>query len=293
MHIFPARLRALLLSSVVLALAGCAAGTQLGPRPGMSYPLAAQAAVEVRVHRDEIGVQVPVSNPGVYGGGLIGALVAVAVDSSRANKAEERVARMRDLLAGQDYREASLAAVQAGLRYDLLAPVHSTVMIAESEQQSRTAERLQPSQGLFLIAHDYYFLHDFSVLRVHLHARLADREMKKGKLDLGEIRYMNTLYYDFLLPGAPDKLKPEERAGLWLQQGAEALDAMVREGLAGTVEMLNHELAGAPGEVRGERAQVQLTDMQAIPRAHVVKTHGNREWVRVDARRILASVPRT
>lgn len=283
--------RAAVAACIVMAFAGCAASGKLGPQAGWSYPLAEQATVELRMPREEIGVHVPQSNPGVYGGGLLGVLIAVSVDSARANSAEERVAEIRNLLAGIDYRARSRAAFDAHFDQRLLAPSVEVLMLNESEAESVAAKRAEPRQDLLVVQHDYYFLRDFETLRVALHARLGDRVAVKNGLRTPQVDYVNSLYYDFRLPAGSAADSPEERAGAWLALGGERIDAMIEEGLAGTVQMLTHELAGGPGETAGERIKLPMSDANGTARAVVVREQDGRRWARFQNTRQLASVP--
>lgn len=276
---------------LMTALAGCAASGKLGPQSGWTYPLAEQATVELRLPREEIGVHVPQSNPGVYGGGLLGALIATAVDSSRANKAEERVAEIRNQLVGQDYRLAASEAFNAHFDRVLLAPQVEVLALNESEAESIAAKRAPPRADLLLVQHDYYFLRDFSTLRVELHARLGDRVTVNNRERVPEVRYVNSIYYDFQLPPGNAANKPEERAAAWLALGGERIDSMIREGLSGTVQMLSHELAGGPGESTGQKIKLPMSDFDGDTNAVVVHELGERRWARFHNTRQLASVP--
>ena len=275
----------------VSGCANTASTSHWGPQPDLPRPLAAEMPVEVRVGASEIAVHVAPGNAMAYGGGLLGVLVQTAVDSSRARGAEGRVAQIRDMLVGNDYRQVSGELVEAHLDRGLVAPVlHVETSNATIEQQ-RAAGDLATRRNVMVIEHDYYFNDQFTHLQVELIARIGDRVVVDRRVNEENMRYYNRFQYTAPLPGGAAIRGRDERAEAWFALGGEAIDGMIREGLRQTIEMLNYDLAGAQGEVRGERTA--YVDRGLTMRGVAVKRDEGegRVWVRGSRAPSLHSVP--
>lgn len=274
-------LSGLLMAGVLLV--GCASKPHSGYRQHPEFPIAERLAVEVRLVTDEVKVFVPPTNPGAAGGGLLGALIVETIDGVRARRAEERVSAIRDLLVANDYRAYAEQKVRDMLDPKLLAGELDIEVFHESEMDSAYAKTLQPKMGVLVVEQQYYFTPDFSRLRFATMARMGDRHKERRRVKprwLNDI-YWNAVHYDIVLPGVAQIRGADNRADAWLQLGEQTLDDMVREGIAGSIDLLAYDLAGAAGEtpLRGERDSVGSRIGVGLGES-VVRDDGQRRWIR-------------
>lgn len=264
-----------------LMASGCVSTPEhWGPQAELPKPLAATMPVEVRVVSEEIAVHVPAGNAMAYGGGLLGVLVQTAVDNARAKGAEGRVAEIRDLMAGNDYRTVSREMVENHLDRGLVAPELDIETRGDSIQQQLAAGELTTRRDVMVIEHDYYFHEQFQHVQVELVARIGDRVVDDKRMNEENMRYYNRFYYTAPLPGVDSIRGRDERAEAWFALGADAIDAMIRDGMRETVEMLNHDLAGARGETQGTRTQIYTRGITGYGPAVGRNARGDRVWVR-------------
>src|SRR2546425_11225686 len=92
---------------IALFLAGCATKPAYIPLPADSPQAINSSNVAILSTQHEIKAEVSKSNVAMaMGGGLIPALIDVAVEGSRAKSAEERIKPIRDVLIDYDIGEA-------------------------------------------------------------------------------------------------------------------------------------------------------------------------------------------
>ena len=104
-------LRFVLALGLSLALAGCAAPLQFNKQ---SVSKIRDGRVVLFVPQNALSVTVPQTNPG--GGGLIGLLVASAIDGARERSATEKAAPVIEAARAVDFRELITKALESSLK---------------------------------------------------------------------------------------------------------------------------------------------------------------------------------
>ncbi|MGY6519466.1 MAG: hypothetical protein ACXIUZ_12225 [Lysobacteraceae bacterium] len=285
-------IRAAAAALCVFVVSGCVTRpAHWGPQKDLPRPLATEMTVEVRVPSEEIAVHVMPGNAAMYGGGLLGVLIQTSVDSARARGAEGRVAQIRDAMAGNDYREISRQLVEQHLDRSLVAPVLDLELLTASLEQQRLDATLGSRRNVMVLEHDYYFEAAFGHIQVELVARIGDRVVDGRRMNEENMRYYNRFYYTVPLPEAETVRGRDDRAEAWYAMGAEAIDAIVREGMRETIAMLNHDLAGGQGEAEGPRVRYVNRANSGFGTTMTRNGRADRVWVRERSAPFLHSVP--
>ncbi|MGO9444233.1 MAG: hypothetical protein ACLPXB_05565 [Thiobacillaceae bacterium] len=129
------KLRVFALTLAVAALAGCAS-------PQMSLTKQAQANIEqvegiLTIPQSNLDVTVQATNPGNTG--LIGALIAVAIDAARQSSAEKAAAPLLEPLRDYDFRTAMLNASTDALtkmdKVKIMMPLHVEVVASDASKK--------------------------------------------------------------------------------------------------------------------------------------------------------------
>ncbi|HRQ63569.1 MAG TPA: hypothetical protein PKZ76_01665 [Xanthomonadaceae bacterium] len=290
-------LRALVATGFAVLVVACASKPHSGYVRHQNLPLFDRMVVEVRLPTEEVGVAMSPTYAGLAGPGLVGVAVGMAIaetiDGIRLRRAERRLAAIRDRLAEHDYRALSLQLVKLNLDRGVLSPQMEFVPIYESQATSQATNSLTTRRRFLVVEQEWYFLPDFRLFRVEIRARIVDRIRRKGRSipHWENELYANIIQYEFPLPRIEGVYFADERAQAWSDMDAADLDAMLREGIAGSIELLAYDLAGAPDEqiLRQYRADAFLPVPEFLD-GKIVRDDGRRLLVR-NRDKSLRSIP--
>lgn len=222
----------------VLLLSGCVTSNRTALAPANVSRLKL-IDVTTSIAQPEIAADVSQSNvAAVTGGGLIGALIDVAVEANRAKKAEVTITPLRDALIEFNSGEVLRAHVSDKMQAEPLLPIRQ-VLITGPVKEKAVAEQAKQGEadGVLLISVDYRLTPSFDRVRVLAHVVLFDKETTaKGGLPV----YQN----DFATYRALNS-PPADRAAaikLWSEnQGAPMRDALTTA-FAELAEMIKFDL---------------------------------------------------
>lgn len=247
-------------------------------------PLGDSLPVEIVVTQQELGVDVPASRGGQIAlGGLLGALVDVAVDKSRANKGEDRVTRLRDMLLDYRFNDRFEQALRAKLPSPGLSPAprislrdgrpNAPIVIMAGGSRNDVGilppvyaqnDVPAPQQGVLVITPRYAIDSDFEVLRVAMTVQFTDRSLKpNGKLK--EV-IRSARYYSFQFPMAHiGSNSPDQDAQRWLGMGKSKLQALLDQGITQVTDMVVYDFTAegrleAADSSKGKVRQVRVND---------------------------------
>lgn len=244
--------------------------------------------VTTSLAQPEIAADVTQSNvAAITGGGLIGALIDVAVEANRAKKAEVTITPLRDALIEFNSGEVLRSHVSDKMHAEPLLPIRQ-VLITGPVKEKDVAEQAKKGEadGILLISVDYRLSPNFDRVRVLAHAVLFDKETTaKG----GKPVYQNDFATYRALPTVPKDRA--EAITLWCaDHGAPMRDALVAS-FAEIAEMIKFDLrqgeeanlvpkeawtSGAP--TAGRMALIQ---QGVTVRGAVAKKADDRTWVRL------------
>jgi len=199
----------------------------------------------------ELNADIDKSNVSTYtGGGLIFALVDVAVENSRANSAEALLKPIRDTLndfeMGKELRQA------LGSRLDTIAWLHlKNTEVVYDNKPDQVASLLAAGQGdvLLLITPTYALTSDFSALRVESEIKVVPRatHLISAENAKDEKKRMTPFYktnVSHLAPLTVAGTVKEEAAKAWAADGGARIRQAMKQGVTNLadkiVEALNH-----------------------------------------------------
>lgn len=244
-----------------------------------------EVQVTSMISQPEIGADINPSNvSAITGGGLIGALVDVAVDANRSKKAEAIITPLRDALVDFDVAESLRSALAAEMIPEsplATKTVVSEVLLKPTALAAKAATC--PGDAVLFISVDYRLSPDFSRLRVLAHASLHTRETGSDKKAV----YANDFatYRDLGSYG-----KREANLAQWAENHGERTREALKASFAELASMIEYDVA--QGEEANLRARAQLTTeapsvgrmaaMQNIRmRGDPVQKKDQRIWVRL------------
>ncbi len=268
---------------VVSLLTGCATGPY-GPLKNPKFPLANQMDAEVRIPQHEIYARFQNANAGAAGGGLIGALVAGAIDSHHSKGAEAAVVPVRDILVNINTNDIIKHSIDTGLdrhrlSENLKLQYYSTTVLDDEKNKA-----IKPGQNILVLQPEYFLAKDFHLFCYQLHVAWLDRKLDASGKVTQEYHYQDTLEFDQPLPKDEDTSDWEALGKKWAQLTPAEWTDLLTLAASETVAMLNFDLDAKPVDDR-ETYAGPLGNMKV----NVERTLPSRSWVRWS--NVLFSVP--
>ena len=211
-------------SLALLLLTGCVSTNRTALAPAAQSQLKS-VAVTATVSQPEIAADVDPSNvSAVTGGGLIGALIDVAIEAKRSKTAENTITPVRDALvdfsAPEALREALAAEMQT--RNAPLPVIAVTLAEAKDDAAALKLARANTSDAVLVLSIDYRLSPEFDRIRVLAKVRLLPT--KPGKDNPDQPLYQNEFATYRRLPAGADRGAP---VTLWAaNHGARAREAL-------------------------------------------------------------------
>ncbi|MFT3866989.1 MAG: hypothetical protein QM715_00695 [Nibricoccus sp.] len=297
---------------VILALSlfsGCAtapriplttAGSQIAP-----------SQVLLGIDTQEIGTSIDPSAAGAAAGGLIGAIVDLSIENSRAKKAEQAIIPVRNALIGYDATAALCAAVQKEIgSVDWLKSAQIQVTQTAGQNSAKVLLSKAPGDAVFVVNVEYYLTPKFDGIivaaRVELHARSAAliKKGEKREADGASLLYYNKLSVVSHL-GTAASTDKEPNAKLWAEEnGKKAKDAL-DTGLSEVAKMLvfdltqpgtkDHALYEPPANTKPDRV-VPISSRggsslaMIMVNGYIVHTDDIRVWVRTPSGELVSTL---
>jgi hypothetical protein len=225
------------------------------------------------IAQSEIYVYVPPSNAGAAtGGGLLGALIDVAVNDARTSHAEDAVKVVRDSLVDFDFDGQFKADLEPALAQVSWLHANKSRVVKEiaSNNLDKVLDASQASAVLFAVA-DYHLSNDGDVLFVTLTAGLFPRSdalqamSKSGsgpKTAWANALYRNTFTFETKAPGATGDRDHEVVA--WSTDKGAPIREALKEGMTKVPAMLAADLQGNYASAGGRKVKVDDIEGQAI-----------------------------
>jgi hypothetical protein len=242
--------RTLLACLIGIAMSGsCLAGVHnfISPEVRAATP---GRDLQIIVPQAEIQSSINPSGAGLgLGGGLLPALIAVAVDDAHAKQAEKKIVPLRAALADYDFdarvRNASPATLAQiewfGLRETRFGKDASSSGVLAGIKNADTPQ-------LMYLTYSYQADDDFSSMVVLVRAVLVNRAMPKSKIKNPMMRFWpNYVVFDqtmrsvVTLP-APDKWNPETNVQAWAADGGKLARTALDLGVQRCQELLQRNL---------------------------------------------------
>jgi hypothetical protein len=207
-------MRISLIGAVVSALlvTGCALPPHAALPPGARDQIAG-TDVMVPIRQHEIYVYVPpTQNPN---GGLIGALVASAIDDVRSGKAETAVKPLRNALVDYDFDGTLKSELQTALAKDTFLGQNNIRIIKEITTESlEQALNGSKAPAVLFVTADYRLSNEGDVLDVLLYPQLfgttdalrtlVPKYNAKNRMDPANTLYRNVLLFQTRIPEDPN-----------------------------------------------------------------------------------------
>lgn len=199
-------------------------------------PLGENLVVEVVLNQQEVGVDVSATNAMAAGGGLLGALIVAGVDNARTKNAEERIVPIRDMLIAYRFNDAFERELRAKLPSEGISTtpvfvIQNTTLGAIDAQNSNQAA----SRALVLTPR-YAFDNRFAQMTVRVTAHVVERQPKSNGKTKTVFGFNRAYTFHLSLPETSDE--PEVNVKAWTGFGADALVAMLDEGVRQSIDML-------------------------------------------------------
>ncbi|HET7845620.1 MAG TPA: hypothetical protein VFL14_15805 [Xanthomonadales bacterium] len=264
---------------IIAAAALCVAASPLAAKPKIDLsqqPLAERMQVEIRMPQQEIIAESSQTNAMMFGGGLLGALIAAGVDNKSAKKAEGAIGPFRDKLVDTDWQKVAREAIEQGLSRDVFAPELAFSFHTTMSYEDRKAKTLAEGRRILVIVPSYAFTAQFTALKVRLDAAIVDRRIENGRLR-ETVLYSHASEYNWVLDGWTAKAKRPARIEAWQAVDGAQLDALLHEGFTGAVAMLNEQIAKGYAQRVGRVAKEPYPGAQATFKAKVVAVDGTRK----------------
>lgn len=270
-----------LIAAATLCLAAAAPAWAGKPKIDLAqHPLAERMQVEIRMPQQEIMADSTETNPMMFGGGLLGALISIGVDNSAAKKAEKEIGPFRDKLVDIDWRKVAQEAIEQGLSRDVFAPelefsFHTTTAYAD-----RKAKTLAEGRRVLVIMPSYLFAGQFSALKVHLDVAIVDRSMQNGRMK-EKVLYQDGFDHAWVLQDWDPKSKRPARIAAWQEVPAEQLEAMLRESFTAVVALFDAEIRDGVPQPRRDAKKVRYPATYGWPKAKLMAQEGTKRTFRV------------
>jgi hypothetical protein len=204
----------------------------------------------ILVAQKEIVADVQKSQVAMYtGGGLIPALIDVAVESSRASSAEAAVRPIRDALV--DYEVGAELYKALGARIEAIPWLHvKKVEVVHDNRPKQIASLLAASSedALLLLTPTYALSSDFSILRFDTEVRVVPRAahlVQSGAGDDAEKR-MTPLYKAKVSHQMPLTVQGDSAtnaARAWASEGGKRIKEAFQQGITRTADQIIEALS--------------------------------------------------
>lgn len=268
---------------IIAAIALCLAAAPLAAKPKIDlteHPLAEHMRVEIRMPQQEVFAESTQTNPMMFGGGLLGALISAGVDNSAAKKAEGEIGPFRDKLVDTDWREVAREAIEQGLSREAFAPELEFSFHETMPLEDRKAKTLATGDRVLVIVPSYMFAGHFSMFKAHLDISIVNRTPGNGRV-LERVLYVDSFDYGFVLPDWNPKDKRQKRIAAWKQVDGARLTAMLREAFTGVVALFNEDLVAGHPDAPRRAEKVRYAGLQGFAKGKLVATEGTRKTYRV------------
>jgi hypothetical protein len=240
------RIAIMILAGIVLCtLTACATEPAfISLAPALSHQIRSSNSVILATQK-EIVADVEKSNVAMYtGGGLIPALIDVAVESSRASSAVDALKPIRDALV--DYEVGSELHRALGTRLETIPWLHvQKVDVVHDNRPKQMAHLLAASSedALLVLAPTYALSSDFSSLRIETEVRVIPRAAHLGLPDVGNDaeKKMTPLYKTTIVHHAPLPVQgnPEaDAAKAWTSEDGKPIREALRQGVIHTADQI-------------------------------------------------------
>jgi len=243
--------------------------------------------VTTSLAQPEIAADVNPSNiAAITGGGLIGALIDVAVEANRAKKAEVTITPLRDALIEFNSGEVLRTHLSDKMQAEPLLPIRK-VLITGPVKEKAVIEQVKTgdADGILLVSVDYRLSPTFDRVRVLAHVALFDKEtLAQG----GKPVYQNDFATYRALPSVPKDRA--EAIQIWCENHGTPMRDALATSFAELVDMIKFDLR------QGEEANLVPKDawthdaptagrmamVQGLAaRGAVAKKTDGRTWVRL------------
>jgi len=268
-----------------LLFTGCVTSNRTALAPASVGKLKA-VDVTTSLAQPEIAADVNPSNvAAITGGGLIGALIDVAVEANRAKKAEVTITPLRDALIEFNSGEVLRTHVSDKMSAEPILPIRKVLITGPVKEKDVAAQAAKSdADGTLFISVDYRLSPNFDRVRVLAHVALFDKETTaKG----GKPVYQN----DFATYRALATV-PKDRAEaikVWCENHGTPMRDALTSSFAEIVEMIRFDLRQGeeanlvPKESWTNNAPMagRMAMVQGLSaRGSVAKKTDDRTWVR-------------
>lgn len=270
-----------LVASAALLLVAVAPSWAGKPKIDLAqHPLAQRMQVEIRMPQQEIIADSTETNPMMFGGGLLGALISIGVDNSAAKKAEKEIGPFRDRLVDVDWRKLAQESIEQGLSRDVFAPEIAFSFHTTTSYADRKAGTLAEGRRILVIMPSYLFAGQFSALKVHLDVAIVDRTLAKGRIK-EKVLYQDGFDYAWVLRDWDPKSKRPARIAAWQEVPAEQLVAMLRESFTAVVALFDAEIRDGLPQPRRDAKKIRYPATYGWPKARLMAQDGTKRTFRV------------
>jgi hypothetical protein len=221
-----------------LLLTGCVTSNRTALAPTTVSRLKA-VDVTTSIAQPEIAADVDPSNiAAITGGGLIGALIDVAVEANRSKKAEVTITPLRDALIEFNSGEVLRTNVSDKLQVEPLLPIRK-VLITGPVKEKAVIEQVKKgdADAVLLVSVDYRLAPAFDRVRVLAHVVLFDKEtLAQG----GKPVYQND-FATYRALATPPKDRAEA-IKVWCENHGTPMRDALATSFAELVEMIRFDL---------------------------------------------------
>lgn len=270
-----------------LLLVGCAAHRTL---EGSALPAASMDA-ELRLVQQEIEIEVPQTNSALFGGGLVGGLIAAAVDNTKAKRAEKAANRVRDELLERDLSKALVKIVQEGVASEQLAADFDLAVMPQPIFADLEDRKLEDANGIVVLTPSYRFNNALDTLKVELAFWMGDRDVvpranRRPHLKT-KTEYSNVYSVRYAAPRRLEKANRDDYAEQWAALGGDELFELITNGMREAVAMLNADIANRGRLPQGKASRLHLATGERI-KGWTIRQGDDYHWVRDELGRYIA-----
>ena len=216
----------------------------------------------------------------VAAGGILGAAIIGAIESSRRESAYESIEPIQDLLTGFGFEEYFQQALQDKIFNQQLLSVDQIVREASPERYSEWQ-----SGEVSIIAYQRFTEH-LSSLWTGLSVYRFD------STDEGEVVHRSAYLYEFKLPGSEDVDEDKEiNLDIWLDNPA-LLEHMLKKGVAAAVDLMASDLTGNIQIETAPEVDINYDHLSGqVKKAHLISQSADRVIIVDKEQSLIASLP--
>jgi len=292
---YPIRIAA---ATVVLALAGC-----VQPLKKLDAPMAEQEKADhVVIFMMQSEVAVDDAQSSNYGGGLIGALIEVAVESTMTKNRQKALEPLRDKLLDYEFESKLISGIEANLPTSLVKQ-GAPVKIVRNEEEWRAHLQTVIPANVLLISPRYAFEQNFEIAYVHSTALMQTfkqmpptpkqwKQMGKAARKAAEPVLLHAgSYYSQHVPYSPFERQKKQKgesgyernARAWSDNGAEPVRVAFAAGIDELADLIQRDGERRLPSIEGKKkarvflahAIVQPMQLKAVP----IDSEGSRTLV--------------